>query len=152
MTRRAGRAPIADGTEALALDASLYKGLAGFRYALRQFLAFSEAATREAGVTAQQYQALLVIKTHPEGAIMIRDLADQLLIQHNGAVQLTDRMVQAELVERRQAPNDGRGVLVVMTKKGSRLLEQLAVNHFKELLRQEPLLAESLKLLRRMAR
>lgn len=152
MTRRAGRAPITDGTEALALDASLYKGLAGFRYALRQFLAFSEAATREAGVTAQQYQALLVIKTHPEGAIMIRDLADQLLIQHNGAVQLTDRMVQAELVERRQAPNDGRGVLVVMTKKGSRLLEQLAVNHFQELLRQEPLLAESLRLLRRMAR
>ena len=33
-----------DSGETLALDASLYEGLAGFRYALRQFLAFSEAA------------------------------------------------------------------------------------------------------------
>jgi DNA-binding MarR family transcriptional regulator len=138
--------------EALALDTSLYDGLAEFRYALRQFLAFSEAVTREAGVTSQQYQALLVIKTHPDGAIMIKDLADQMLLQHNGAVQLIDRLVNADLVERRQAPTDGRSVLVAMTGKGSRLLEQLATNHFKELLKQEPLLAESLKRLRRMAR
>ena len=33
----------------------------------RQFLAFREAVTREAGVTPQQYQALLVIKTHADG-------------------------------------------------------------------------------------
>jgi DNA-binding MarR family transcriptional regulator len=152
VTIRAGCVLIMDSGEALALDASLYEGLAGFRYALRRFLAFSEAATRAAGVTPQQYQALLVIKTHPEGAIMIRDLADQLLLQHNGAVQLIDRLVIAELVERRHSPTDGRSVLVAMTAKGTKLLEQLAANHLKELLRQEPLLAESLKRLRRMAR
>jgi len=151
MTMRGMRA-VMDRNEVVALDASLYEGLAGFRYALRQFLAFSEAVTREAGVTPQQYQALLVIKTHPEGAIMIKDLADQMLLQHNGAVQLIDRLANAGLVERRQAPTDGRSVLVAMTKKGSKLLEQLAINHFREMLRQEPLLAESLRLLRRMAR
>jgi DNA-binding MarR family transcriptional regulator len=144
--------PITNSGETLALDASLYEGLAGFRYALRQFLAFSEAVTCEAGVTSQQYQALLVIKTHPGGVIMIKALADQMLLQHNGAVQLIDRLVNAELVERRHAPTDGRSVLVAMTAKGSRLLEQLAANHIRELLKQEPLLAESLKRLRRMAR
>jgi DNA-binding MarR family transcriptional regulator len=135
-----------------ALDGSLYEGLAGFRYALRQFLAFSEAATQAAGVTPQQYQALLVIKTHPAGAIMIRDFADQMLLQHHGAVQLIDRLVSAELVERKPSPTDGRSVLVTMTASGAKLLEHLASNHLRELLKREPLLAESLKRLRQMAR
>lgn len=139
------------GSETLALDLSEYEGLAGFRSALRRFLAFSEAATRAAGVTPQQYQALLVIKIDPQGAIMVKDLADQMLLQHHGAVQLIDRLVNAGLVERRQSPTDGRSVLVAMTAKGERLLEQLASGHIKELLKQEPLLAESLKRLRRMA-
>jgi DNA-binding MarR family transcriptional regulator len=143
---------VMSGDEPVSLDASLYEGLAGFRYALRRFLAFSEAATREAGMTPQQYQALLVIKTHPDGAIMIKDLADQMLMQHNGAVQLIDRLVNSRLVERRQAPDDGRSVLVALTAAGSTLLGKLALSHFKGLLAQEPLLAESLRRLRRMAR
>ena len=53
------------------IDPNVYDGLAAFRLALRRFMAFSEAATAAAGVTAQQYQALLVIKTHPTGAVMI---------------------------------------------------------------------------------
>ena len=71
---------------------------AAFRLALRRFLAFSEAAAGAAGVTAQQYQALLVVKTHSTGAIMIREFADQMLLQHNGAVQMVDRLVAGGLV------------------------------------------------------
>jgi DNA-binding MarR family transcriptional regulator len=138
--------------ETWAPDAGLYEGLAGFRYALRRFLASSEAMTRAAGVTPQQYQALLVIKTAPDGAVMIKDLADQMLLQHNGAVQLIDRLAHAGLVERRQSSTDGRSVLVVMTAKGAGLLEHLASNHVKELLRHEPLLAESLRRLRQVVR
>jgi DNA-binding MarR family transcriptional regulator len=139
--------PMAD-----ALDPRLYDGLAGFRRALRLFLAFSEAATQEAGMTPQQYQALLVIKTHEGGELMIKELADQMLLQHHGAVQLVDRLAQAELIKRRPSPSDGRSVLISMTDKGSRLLEGLAENHVKELLKHEPLLAESLKRLRQLAR
>ena len=127
----------------MTLDPSVYEGLAGFRYALRQFLAFSEAVTHAAGVTPQQYQSLLVIKTHPEGAIMIRDFAEQMLLQHHGAVQLIDRLVNAGLAERRQSSADRRSVLVAMTAKGTKLLEHLASNHIKELLKREPMLAES---------
>jgi len=117
---------------------------------LRQFLAFSETATRKAGVTPQQYQALLVIKTHPEGAIIVRELADQMLLQHHGAVQMIDRLVRAKLVKRRQGPGDRRTVLVTITQKGAKLLEWLASNHIKELLKHEPLLAQSLRRLRQM--
>lgn len=136
----------------LVLDAGLYEGLASFRYALRQFLAFSDTASRAAGVTAQQYQALLVIKTHPRGTILVKDLADQMLLQHNGAVQLIDRLVNAQLVERKQSSTDARGVEISMTTKGTKLLARLAANHIRALLAQEPLLAEALKRLRSMTR
>ena len=51
-------------------DLALYEGLAGFRFALRKFLAFSEVVTREAGVTPWRYQAMLAIRTHPVGAVV----------------------------------------------------------------------------------
>ena len=44
---------------------SQYETLAAFRYALRRFIRFSEEAAQAAGVTAQQYQALLAIKGFP---------------------------------------------------------------------------------------
>jgi len=137
--------------EAAMPSASLYEELAGFRFALRKFLAFSEATTGAAGVTPQQYQALLVIKTDPERATTIRALAGQMLMQHHGAVQLVDRLAGAGLVERSHSPTDRRSVLVALTHKGAELLERLATNHAKELLEQEPLLAESLKRLRELA-
>lgn len=134
------------------IDPTIYESLAAFRLALRRFLAFSEAATGAAGVTAQQYQALLVIKTQPAGAVMIRDVADHMLLQHNGAVQMIDRLVAGGLVERSHSPTDGRSVLVSVTAKGAAVLEHLAAQHVKELLEQEPLLAESLRRLRQIGR
>jgi DNA-binding MarR family transcriptional regulator len=131
-------------------DPADYESLARFRLALRQFLAFSEAASREAGVTPGQYQALLVIKSHPVGTIMIRELADQMLLQHNGAVQLVDRLAGAGLVSRRHSRTDRRSVLVGLTAKGGALLARLATAHREQLLRLEPLLAESLKRLRQI--
>jgi DNA-binding MarR family transcriptional regulator len=134
------------------IDPNIYESLAAFRLALRRFLSFSEAATGAAGVTAQQYQALLVIKTQSAGHVRIREVAEQLLLQHNGAVQMIDRLVAGGLVERSHSPTDGRSVLVSLTSKGTAVLEQLAAVHVKELLVQEPLLAESLRQLRQIGR
>ena len=134
------------------LDEDAYKGLAGFRFALRRFLAFSEVAASAVGITSQQYQALLAIKVHPDQAMMIKDLAHQLLLQPNGAVQLVDRLVEAGLAERRPSPSDRRSVLVAMTLQGAALLESLAADHLREMLKHEPLLAESLRRLRNMGR
>lgn len=134
------------------LDPMIYESLARFRFALRQFLAFSEVAARDADVTPQQYQALLVIRCHGGDGIMIGDLASQMLMQHHGGVQLVDRLAVAGLVERRRSDTDRRKVLVAMTGKGDGLLEHLAAAHIDELLRQEALLVESLKRLREIAR
>ena len=134
----------------MALDPSIYDGLAEFRFALRQFLAFSETATGAAGVTPQQYQALLAIQTSPQREIMIGEFADKMLLKPNGAVQMVNRLANSGLVKRRSSPTDRRSVLVSMTAKGVILLERLASQHVEELLKQEPLLAESLKRLRQM--
>jgi len=43
----------------------VYETQAAFRYALRQFLRFSETAARGVGLTPQQYQGLLAIQGFP---------------------------------------------------------------------------------------
>ena len=139
-----------DSAHSTKLDDSAYEGLAGFRKAMRRFLAFSETKLKTAGITSQQYQAMLVIHVHPGRIIMIGDLAREMLLLPNGSVQLADRLVDAGLVERRQAPTDRRSVLIALTVNGTGLLETLAADHLQGMLHQEQLLAESLKRLRRL--
>ena len=134
----------------MALKPDKYKGLAGFRLALRRFLASSEAICRDAGVTPQQYQALLAIKTQTDNTMPMKELAEQLVITHHAAVQLVDRLAKAGLAERRSSVIDRRSVLLVLTERGERVLDELASSHLEEMLRQEPLLTRSLRQLRRM--
>ncbi|MDW9359033.1 MarR family transcriptional regulator (plasmid) [Sinorhizobium meliloti] len=135
-----------------ALNDDVYFGLAGFRLAVRRFLLFSEAALGEHGVTSQQYQALLVIRTAPRLQVRLRDLAEQMLMHHNGAVQLVDRMASNGLVERLPAEDDKRSVMIVMTPQGRDLLGTLARVHLEGMRANEPLLANSLKRLRQVRR
>jgi DNA-binding MarR family transcriptional regulator len=118
--------------------------------AVRRFLAFSEGGASESGVTNPQYQAMLAIKTPPGGMAQVKDFTDQMLIRHNGAVQLADRLVAADLVERRSAPDDQRGVLLALTEKGERTQATLAAAHLPKLRKHESLLADLLKQLRRI--
>ncbi len=134
------------------LNPDVYHGLAGVRLAMRRFLSFSEAALSEVGVTSQQYQALLVIKVASTGRIMMRELAGQMLLQHNGAVQLVDRLEAAGLAIRIPSTEDKRSVLIGLTEIGEELLERLATIHLKGMLDNEELLVESLRRLRRLSR
>ncbi|PWB83237.1 MAG: MarR family transcriptional regulator [Methylocystaceae bacterium] len=108
--------------------------LANFRFALRQFLAFSEQAAAEVGLTMQRYQALLVIKTYRAGEhISVGELAEQLMIKDHSAAELVSRLVLAKLVRRKIDPIDRRRSLIVMTPYGNRRLARLASVHLKKL-------------------
>jgi DNA-binding MarR family transcriptional regulator len=115
-----------------------YQQLASFRYSLRSFLRFSEAAAEKLGLTAQHYQALLAVCAAPGGRVTINDLAQQLLIRHNSAVGLVDRLTMQGLLAREPAPEDGRKVHLRLTAKGDRVLERLAEVHREELRRIGP--------------
>jgi DNA-binding MarR family transcriptional regulator len=120
------------------LDASEYQQLASFRFALRSFLRFSEVAAEKVGLSAQHYQALLAVCATADGHVTINDLAKQLLIRHNSAVGLVDRLANQGLVSREPSPDDGRKVILHLTAKGDRELEKLAEVHREELRRIGP--------------
>jgi DNA-binding MarR family transcriptional regulator len=119
------------------LNAGEYQQLATFRYALRSFLRFSESEAEKAGLTAQHYQALLVVCASGEH-VTINDLAQQLFIRHNSAVGLVDRLSQQGLIAREPSPEDRRKVYLRLTAKGDRVLRKLAEVHREELRRIGP--------------
>lgn len=128
------RAPVAAKAAHPAITKANYEALADFRFALRKFLAFSERAAKDAGLTAQQHQALLTIKGAPsEGAVSIQQLSARLLIQHNTAVELVDRLVEAGLVKRTRDEDDRRRARLELTAAAERILESLSAAHLKEL-------------------
>jgi DNA-binding MarR family transcriptional regulator len=112
-----------------------FTGLAEFRIALRQFLSFSEKITREHGITAQQYQALLALKVLPQDARTVAHIAEQLLLKHHSAVELTKRMEKAGLISRLRDPADRRKARLELTELGLARLRLLAGLHREELLR-----------------
>ena len=116
-----------------------FRLLATFRQALRQFQFFSEQASRELGLTAQQYQALLAIRgNQTDEAFTVKALAEKLLIKHNSAVELVDRMEQLRLVARKHTERDRRRVVVELTTHGASVLRRLVVMHRRELHRIAP--------------
>jgi DNA-binding MarR family transcriptional regulator len=124
--------------------------LASFRHALRRFLAASEAISRSAGITQQQYQAILAIAAWPGEVMTMKDLADDLLLTHHAAVQLVDRLAKAGLAQRTTSSVDRRSVELTLTAAGAALLERLATLHQAEMLRREPALSASLRRLRKL--
>src|SRR5581483_3157241 len=125
-----------------------YEALAAFRYTLRQFLRGSEQRAQEAGLTIQQYLALLAIKGFPgRDYVTIGELAERLQIRHHSAVGLVDRLVAQDLAARKPAETDRRQVFVALTPRGEEILEKLATANRRQLRRLEPqlnLLAECL--------
>lgn len=118
-----------------------YQLLAEFRYTLKRFLRFSQAAARQAGVSPQQHQALLAIKGYPgRSSVTVGELAERLQLRHNSTVGLVDRLVDNGLVRRQRGTTDQRQVQIRLTDRGERLLRQLSRVHRDELQRLEPAL------------
>ena len=89
-----------------------FETLAAFRYALRRFIHFSEEAAQAAGITAQQYQALLAIKGFPgRDKVTVGELAERLQLRHHSAVGLMDRLVTEKLAIQAPSATDRRRVL-----------------------------------------
>jgi DNA-binding MarR family transcriptional regulator len=124
-----------------------YETLAAFRYALRQFIHFSEQAAHAAGLTPQQHQALLAIKGFPgRDRVTVGELAERLQLKHHSAVGLVDRLVLEKLVSRIRSNEDRRQVIVKLTRHGEQLLGKLSVAHSRELKRLSEEFAHLLRL------
>jgi DNA-binding MarR family transcriptional regulator len=128
-----------------------YETLAEFRYALRQFLRFSEDAAQSAGITPQQHQAMLAIKGFPgRDIITIGELAERLQIKHHSAVGLVDRLTAEKYIRRLTDRQDRRQVHLKLTARGEEVLETLSATHREELRRMGPQINQLLISLRGM--
>jgi DNA-binding MarR family transcriptional regulator len=128
------------------LEPRHFRELAEFRYQIRRFLSFSEAAAREAGIEPQQHQMLLALKGLPVGTRPnVGALAGRLCVKHQTAVALVDHLVTRKLVRREASPTDGREVLVVLTPAGEKLLRKLSSQHQRQLKTVGPELVHALR-------
>src|SRR5271170_3237277 len=134
----------------LSIDRQRMQTLAEFRYALRQFLHFSEDRVAEAGLLPQQHQLLLHVAGAPDGVeTTVSYAAERLGLRHNSVVELSKRCEEAGLIHRRQDTSDRRRVVLQLTAKGQRVLRALSVDHERELSELVPTLIEALTQIRR---
>jgi DNA-binding MarR family transcriptional regulator len=132
-----------------ASDATLtpaqYAAIAAFRYRLRRFLAFSEAAAAAEGLAPQQHQALLALAGYtgeePPG---VGAVAEALLIAPHSAAELVARMVEAGLLRKARSQRDRRKAELTLTEKAQALLRRLTEAHLAELRTLEPALAQAI--------
>jgi DNA-binding MarR family transcriptional regulator len=127
--------------------------LSEFRYALRQFLQFSEQRALDAGLHPQQHQLLLHIAGVPDGVeATVSYVAERLGLRHNSVVELSKRCEEAGLIRRKVAESDRRFVVLKLTSQGLRVIQTLAMDHERELSELVPTLIRSLTQIRRHSR
>ena len=123
-----------------------YRALSELRHQIRRFLYFSEQVARRAGLEPRQHQLMLALKGLPPGIRpRIGEIAERLQIQHHSTVELVNRLCMRGLVRRRQAGEDRREVLLSLTPKGERMLQELSLHHRDELLSAGPALVGALR-------
>jgi len=74
-------------------------------------------------VTLPQLRTLVLVQTRPE--VNARDIAAALDIHPSNATRLLDRLVQADLLERREAQDDRRSLSLTLTSRGATLVESV---------------------------
>jgi len=102
----------------------------------------------ESTITMAQLKVLMLLSV--VGEQRMSDLAGQLGVSLSTVSGLVDRLVDAGLVQRREAAADRRQVLVSVTAEGSRFMDrfqELGAGHLRQLLAQ--LDTESLAIVRR---
>jgi DNA-binding MarR family transcriptional regulator len=136
---------------AQAVSRAEYQALAEFRYQLAGFLRRRRNAAQEAGIEPQQYELLLAVKGLPSGKKpTIKQIAEQLALQHHSTVELTTRLVNRGLVKRERSKEDRRSVLLSVTKEGQRAMDQVVQYSLDQLRREAPDLLKTLaRLLKR---
>ncbi|GAB7038531.1 MULTISPECIES: MarR family transcriptional regulator [Catenuloplanes] len=85
-------------------------------------------------LSASQLRAVLTLESLPAG-VNLRGLADRLGVVLSSASRLSDRLVAAGLLDRRQSDADRREVLVRLSPSGRRFLAEMRARRRERLAR-----------------
>jgi DNA-binding MarR family transcriptional regulator len=108
--------------------------LRAWRSSLRGFLRASKNILKQHDVTTLQYQSLLEIWEASGGrGLSVGELAVQLRVKHNSAVEVVNMLCVKKLTLRSRSEDDRRVVHVQLTPEGRALLAKLVNAHVREL-------------------
>ncbi len=71
------------------------------------------------------YDVLLELHREDQKSLRLQDLGERILLAKNNVTRLVDRLEREKLVVRKKCPNDGRGIVAHITKKGEELLHRM---------------------------
>ena len=80
-------------------------------------------------ISLVEYDVLFNLARHPDRAMRIRDLVEDLLITQPSVSRLVDRLAARGLITKSPDPRDARGVVVALTDEGFNLFRHVAVEH-----------------------
>ncbi len=123
-----------------------YRSLAELRHQIRLFTHFSEQAVRDAGLNPGQHQLMLALKgLPPHLRPSVGELAKRLQLRHHSTVELVNRLSSRGYVRRQRGATDRREVLLSLTIKGEKVLNELSLHHMAELRKAGPALISALQ-------
>ncbi len=99
-----------------------YAAAAAIRRALRQFSRETERVTRKHGLTADQFQLLLLLRVSPPRERTVGHLCEALARRQSAVTQLARRAEDIGLIERRLSKEDARVRYLDLTPEGERRL------------------------------
>ena len=78
--------------------------------------------------TLPRFDLMSQLYRYPEG-LKMRELSRLLMVTCGNITALTDRLIEEDLVQRRDDPNDRRAYAISLTPKGKKLFRKMAVQH-----------------------
>jgi DNA-binding MarR family transcriptional regulator len=80
-----------------------------------------------------EYDVLFTLSRCPSGWLRQNELNDHVLLSQSSLSRLVERLEKRGLVERRPAPDDGRGVLIRLTEAGRELQKTIGREHVRDI-------------------
>ncbi len=78
--------------------------------------------------TLPRFDLMSQLYRYPEG-LKMRDLSRLLMVTGGNITALTDRLIEEDLVQRRDDPTDRRAYAISLTPKGKKQFQKMAVQH-----------------------
>lgn len=78
-------------------------------------------------LTVQQYNVLRILRGQQGTPITVLGITERMLDRMSNASRLVDKLLEKQLVQRRECPNDRRAVDILILPKGMELLQEIDV-------------------------
>jgi len=122
---------MANTQQALWLDADQQTIWRAFLAGIAVIDGHLDAALRPYGLDLGEYEILVVLSESEGLQLRMSELAEAVHQSRSRLTHTVSRMEKKELIRRTACPDDKRGVIAVLTKKGFALLETAAPVHVK---------------------